>query len=256
MSRILLFLAIFPASLLAYSRDYAPFRPGHEPRGWRLEEMTKETFDDEGGTNTFSGRSGMRLHFARYVSAEGNRIYAWLSADGVQMMKGVLVSDFYYFPRDAYVSDLNGDGRDDFVAWLPSGGNGLAAQIWQRVIFYSNRDRYEVDSRRVYDADTNDFLDLGHRSATIVRTMFLYGDRGRDRRIHNYWVYTLDGFISGRLTDTNSRLPGFPKWIMYTYGANHDATRQLTHEQKERLWREATSRPEMNSPHRPEENRH
>lgn len=256
MRRLLLFLAIFPAGLLAYSRDYAPFRPGHEPRRWKLEEMTKETLDDEGGTNTFSGRSGMRLHFARYAGAEGSRIYAWLSVDGAQLMKGVLVSDFYYFPREAYVSDLNADGRDDFVAWLPSGGNGLASQVSQRVILYSDQGGYQVVSERVYDAATNDFLDLGHGSSTIVRTLFIYGERGRDRRVHNYWVYALQGFVDGTLAECNSRLPGFPKWIMYTYGPNHHATRQLTKEQKERLWREVIARPETNSPHRQEEKRH
>jgi hypothetical protein len=236
--------------LCGYWDDYGPFAPGREPRRWKLERIEPSLSDDEGGVTRFGEKSGIELTLKRRDATDGVTMSVQLERSGEVLLTETDVSDFYYFPSEAWISDLNGDGRTDFTFALPSGGNGLASQISQRVIVYSSPSGYQVDSRWSFNADVNDFLDLGDGSATVVWTSFIYGEEGRDGKVHNYWVYRLQGFVRGELGEVNGRIGGFPRWIMYTFGPNHRPTRQLTEGQKERLWRESMRPGGENSPHR------
>ena len=251
MKSVVVLLLLSGAPLLGYWPDYGPFQPGREPQRWKLERVAPHHADDEAGVARFSLSSGLDLTLRRRDAADGVMISAELSrsADGLFLAE-TDVSDFYYFPSEVWTSDLNRDGKPDVVFALPSGGNGLAAQISQRVIVYSSPAGYQVDSRWTFDADVNDFLDLGNGSATIVWTSFIYGEEGRDGRAHNYWVFQLQGFVRGELREVNARRGGFPRWIMYTFAPNHRPTRQLTPEQKARLWRNSMMPGGESSPHR------
>lgn len=58
------------------------------------------------------------------------------------------------------------------------------------------------------------------------------GERTRDGREHNFWVYDLHRIDGNRFVLANTDQPGFPKWVWFTNKANHAETTQLSHEQK------------------------
>jgi hypothetical protein len=91
-----------------------------------------------------------------------------------------------------------------------------------------------------FDAETRDLFDLdGDGSPEFVHCMFVGGEVGRDGKSHNYWVYNLLRFSGTDIVSANRADHRFPKWIMFSHEANHTETRQLTADQRERLWRSA-----------------
>ena len=90
--------------------------------------------------------------------------------------------------------------------------------------------------------DTNDFLDVrGDGDFQFVQMNFVSTApmRGKDGASHNYWVYNLFKVEGSELTLDNSLLSGFPKWILYTFRANHSETDQLTEDQRRKLFEPA-----------------
>ena len=75
----------------------------------------------------------------------------------------------------------------------------------------------------------------------IVQTTFIHGEKGRDGRAHNYWVYHLLE-VDGNQVRISRRSRLFPKWVWYTHKENHKETTQLTAEQKRRLWHDYVKR--------------
>jgi hypothetical protein len=85
------------------------------------------------------------------------------------------------------------------------------------------------------DPDARDFLSVGHTCA-LLQLAPLYVDNTRDGKGDYFWVYNLLRFDGGATGDANELLPGFRKWILYTYKANHRATTLLSDEQKAATW--------------------
>ena len=71
----------------------------------------------------------------------------------------------------------------------------------------------------------------------LLHTMFIFGEPGKDGRRHNYWGYSLIDFDGASMRCANGP-NGFLRWIAYTVKPNYMETRQLTDEQKARLWNE------------------
>src|SRR5450759_334459 len=94
-----------------------------------------------------------------------------------------------------------------------------------------------------YYAEPTDLLDLNQDGNPVyVHTLFVYGEKGKDGRTHNYWVYNLLGFSGTDIVSANAMDSRFPKWVWFKFKPNHADTDQLTSEQKKRLWIEAWKR--------------
>ncbi len=88
-----------------------------------------------------------------------------------------------------------------------------------------------------YDVEERDFMDVNQDGkAEFLHTTFVFGEAGKDGKLHNYWVYNLLKFSGTNLVSANALDARLPRWIWYTYKPNHKDTDQLTAAQRERLW--------------------
>jgi hypothetical protein len=140
--------------------------------------------------------------------------------------------------RLAFWADLNGDGREDFVALVWSGGCGLGGYRCDVAFALSSEEGYRITPLGpTMGPGANDFVDLGDGRCRFVHTSFVYGrgEPGTDGKPHNYWVYNLLEFEGDRVVVSRAD-PRFPRWVWYTHAPNHEETSIITAEQKERLW--------------------
>lgn len=106
------------------------------------------------------------------------------------------------------------------------------------IFVISDRDVYKIFMTWSLYPTTSDFVDLrGDGHFEFVQTGFVATEplRGKDGRSHNYWLYSLLKLEGSSLELDESMKPGFPKWILYTFRANHSETDQLTEGQKRQL---------------------
>ena len=207
-------------TLLLYPALWGPFEPGTEPRALAVRRI-EAAMDGPRASFRFAGS------VVGIEQVSGEDPYVVVDLDGKTVSR---VARGYQLAREAFVADFNEDGKDDLALFLPSGGNGLAADIHWLVLLLSAKDRYVSHTLLTMAPSQNDFVIVKGRPA-IIRTSFVYGERGRDGREHNYWVYeTL------RIRGTKIATIGQRKWVMFTFGENHRATTQLTPAQKRRLW--------------------
>ena len=137
-----------------------------------------------------------------------------------------------------YAANLNRDGKPDFVAHVYLGGCGLAACDNVIVFALSSGDGYKISTLNILCPSADDLIDLRKDGGCqFIKTDFIYGDLGKDGKAHNYWVYNLYEVLGAELRSANRLIPGFPKWVWWSFKENHKATNQLTEDQKAKLWR-------------------
>jgi hypothetical protein len=139
----------------------------------------------------------------------------------------------------AYSADLNGDGVLDYILTIHHGTVGAIGGGLQDVVFVlSAGDRYAVSMVTSLYVGPDDFLDVSGRFHFLYTDVFGVREqvRGKDGQHHSYWIYSLLGVEGGTVRLNNSAMPGFPKWIFWTFRANHDETDQFTPEQKAKLF--------------------
>lgn len=138
-------------------------------------------------------------------------------------------------------ADLNGDGKQDFVIRTLLGGCGTIYTFSCNLTFVlSTGDTYDVTSTDGLWSSPDYFVDVnGDGVCEAIHTRFVegHGETARDGKSHNYWVYNLLELKTGKAALRNDLVPGFPKWIWYTYEPNHQATTMITEAQKKRLWK-------------------
>lgn len=138
---------------------------------------------------------------------------------------------------ESYTADLNADGRADCVIFMGLGGCGLAAQQSRVTFLLSSPAGYTSRGIVSYNVDPNDCVDIKGR-AYWLRNSFVFGEAGKDGKVHNYWVYDLLRFSEAELVPDNNGEGALPKWVLYSFDSNHRDTDQLTAEQRMRLWRQ------------------
>ena len=139
---------------------------------------------------------------------------------------------------EVFDCDLNGDNQPDFIVNVWSGGCGLAADGSEATILLSGKDGYRATSFYLFDFGKQDLVRFKPQGSVYFIFNDLIGSDGektRDGREHNFWVYNLKRIDGNRLVPADADQPGFPKWVWFTNKNNHEETTQLTQEQKNRL---------------------
>lgn len=189
--------------------------------------------------------SGVEVLRLSWIGDEGYRLS--LTASGPTAPFSMPVEGSPICDSEASTTDLNRDGIPDFILVTHSGGNGLAAQITYITFLLSSPAGYIGHTVFSFDSEPRDLVDLdGDGSPEFVHCMFVGGEVGRDGKSHNYWAYNLLRFSGTDIVSVNRADRRFPKWIMFSHDANHTETRQLTADQRERLWLRAWQ-PEIRS---------
>ena len=221
--------------------DYAPFAPGSAPKPFPVAECRRVPAE---ATSTGA------VSECRFIPATASwpmlrvvktaaecQAISLIGEDGSEQLPVLEVPGASGFVR-AYEARLNRDAAPDFILETWDGGCGLAFLISNLTFLLSTNGSYRAHTIAGYAFDVADMIDMDNDGQPeLLHTMFIFGEPGKDGRRHNYWVYSLIGF-DGASMRCNNGLNGFPKWIAYTFKPNHMETRQLTDEQKARLWRE------------------
>ena len=239
------------AKVLAYPTNYGPFPPGHEPAAMPLEncELIREV--KAIGTNEFQNLDGAvrEYHLHAVGQSQQHSILelrgtpnGWTillrEANGKNLLLAPFTNSMTDSQMEVSAGDLNGDGRLDFVVNVWSGGCGLASEGSEVTFLLSGKDGYRAAAFFLYDFGKQDLVRFKAGGPVYFIFNDLIGSGGektRDGRDHNFWVYDLYRIEGNRLVPANAEQPGFPKWIWFTNKANHVETTQLTHEQKNRL---------------------
>lgn len=136
-------------------------------------------------------------------------------------------------------TDLNRDGTPDFVVTSWSGGSGLAAGFAGLTIFLSNGDSYSAHLVETNAPAPTDFFRLpGSDECLLVQTSYIHasGDFTSDSKPHSFWAHNLLRFSGSEILAADAAVPGFPKWIWFTYRPNSQPTTLLSEQSKKALW--------------------
>jgi hypothetical protein len=239
----------FVASLqvFGYPDRYGPFGPGYKPSPVPLAscELVSESA---------AGSSGIRKESRRYRSntpakrpnqltvAMQETTSGWtvavLDAQGKTMMLAPMTNSMPSDHMEVFSCELNGDGRPDFIVNVWSGGAGLSASGSEAAILLSSKRGYRGTSFYLYDFGREDLVQFKSMGPVYLILNDLIGNNGektRDGRNHNFWVYELCRIDGDRFVLAPLDRLGFPKWIWFTSNPNHSETTQLTCDQKARL---------------------
>ncbi len=224
--------------------NYAPFDEGQSPRPFpvrRCATVAREESQAEHGfpVRTLARDDGTPPSALVRVGPVPNGFGTVMSVlgPGGETVAGPFRVSNYFRPGRAYWADLNGDGREDFVQVLNSGGCGLGGARSDLGIALSSDRGYIMVSIHTMFARPEDFIDLGDGRCRLVQTTFVpgRGEKGTDGKPHNYWVHHLIEFDGPRALVSRAD-PRFPVWVWYTHRPNHEETTIITAEQKRRLW--------------------
>ncbi len=115
---------------------------------------------------------------------------------------------------EVYVTDLNLDGRPDYVLVMPGGGAGLAGEHCQVLVAWSGPRRYRIVDFRSLGFGPEDLIDLdGDGRVELVQTAFTRAEAS-DGQTHGYWVHRLLELDGDRLRPRPGRAPVF---IQFTF---------------------------------------
>lgn len=214
--------------------DYGPFLPGKEPPRFKLTSWVR--------------LAQAKLH---YEFAETGRSYPRLTLDWdgktttcqVQLKQrdGTAIisthTDALSNGADVFTADLNGDKIPDFIIETYTAANGLGPDRCLTFLL-SIPKGYVVQSLvgndLVPDKVFFDPKQDGH--PVMLLTRLVYGEKGKDGNVHNYWVSNLLSFDGGKIVLANTRDSRFPFWTLYTFKPNHTPESQLTPAQRASLW--------------------
>ncbi len=241
--------------VLAYPANYGPFQPGHEPAAVQLHKCelareVKSPADDIAGAvreyRLPAAESGRRqITLVLHGTTNGWKIN--LRNDrGKNLMPATFTNSMTSSQMEVSGCDLNGDGQPDFIVNIWSGGCGLAADGSEVTFLLSSKDGYRAASFYLYAFGNEDLVRFKPQGPVYFIFNDLIGSDGektRDGREHNFWVYELKRIDGDRFVTADADQPGFPKWVWFTDRPNHDETTQLTPAQKSELLKKHQSDP-------------
>ncbi len=223
----------------AYSGEHGPFEEGSRPRVFRTGPCRLAARGEAAGGGAEFQRSDRkppraRARLVRYSDSAGVFMSVRSTAGG-ELAPAVRISESH---RRAAVlwADLNGDGREDFIALVVTGEVTAGGPVCDVGFALSSGRGYRVTVVRTVAAGGSDFIDAGEGTCRFVQTSFVCGEVGEGETafFRGYFVYNLLEFRGDRVV--LCRADGrFPKWVEQTAGENHgDAG--LTDDEKAMLW--------------------
>jgi hypothetical protein len=227
-------------SLNAHLPEYSPFPSTQEVKLFPVQKLAVWTTEQPDGNSylneshrTRGSRNPILLRSQRKTDDGSNlTILTW---DKKRLAGPFHISSSPVEPY-GYFADLNGDGALDYIVIIGYGNNGVC----DIAFVVSQANGYKVSMVTTLYSGESDFLDLrGDGQFYFLHSSIFNIDeqiRGKDGQHHNYWIYNLLALEGGALKPANSSASGFPKWILWTFRANHDETDQFTAEQKLRLF--------------------
>ena len=230
-----------------YPADYAPFEPGAAPKQFPVIELKEVPSQSSDSQCTFAepSPSSPRIVLTWAATDEkGCCTLSVISPNGTKILPGATIHASSPTPRKVTVYEalLNEDDKPDYVIAALSGGCGLACEINDVAFVLSKGDSYSITRIVCWAFDNADFVDLNKDGrAQIIITSFVGGEKGKDGKGHNYWVFNIFQFKGTQIVSGNALDHRFPCWVLYKFKPNHQNTDQLTPEQRMRCWREAWS---------------
>lgn len=235
------------AKVLGYPISYGPFPPGHEPSviaitQCKLEREVKSPLDEIDGTIReyrlpAAGQGQKQITLALRGTTKSWEINLH-DAQGKNLLSVPVTNSMTTAQMDVFECDLNGDSQPDFMVNIWSGGCGLAADGSEVTFLLSAKDGYRATSFYLYGFGKQDLIQFKPQGPVYFVLNDLIGSNGektRDGREHNFWVYSLNRIEGSQFIPADADQPGFPKWVWFTNKDNHEETTQLTQEQKSRL---------------------
>jgi len=214
----------------------------HFSLGKRLNPFALSPLDDIDGTvqqyriradGQRQGQTTLTLH-----GTTNGWIVAISDTHGKSLMSAPFTNSMTSSLMEVFSGDLNQDGIPDFIVNVWSGGTGLAMDGSEVTFLLSSKDGYRASSFCHYAFGKEDVVRFSaHGPVYFIRNQLIGndGEKTRDGRDHNFWVYNLNRIEGSRFLPADADQPGFPKWVWFTDQANHDETTQLSQEQKNRL---------------------
>jgi hypothetical protein len=239
---------MFSGICFGYPEPYGPFEKNEKPKLFKIHSCKEVRPKDP--NSWYEGQeamvayseSGREVHI-RYHPKENHVTAALLDINEKVICGPVVILSLCSPMSNVYQADLNGDNKEDFIILTSTMGCGLAAHGCMSTFVLSSYKDYKITPVYSMSPGPEDFVTLDDDGkCCFVHTSFVYGEKGRDGKVHNYWVYNLLRFWGNKVILDNSVDGRFPKWIWYTFKPNNKATTQLNEEQKKRLWEEQKER--------------
>jgi hypothetical protein len=135
-------------------------------------------------------------------------------AHGKNLMPTPFTNSMMTSQLEVYSCDLNGDNQHDFIVNVWSGGCGLAADGSEVTFLLSGKDGYRATSFYLYAFGNEDLVRFNAHGPVYFIFNDLIGNDGektRDGRNHNFWVYNLNRIDGNRFVSADGDQSGFPR---------------------------------------------
>ena len=226
-----------------YPDEYAPFY-GKGPAVFRTHPCSLVRNDSEDALTYARGdgrKAAARIRISRGSGQDsGAVLMSVVDAAGRTVARPQRIADSALVIPPAFWADLNGDGREDFVALVVTAIGGSACEC-DVGFALSSKNGYRITGvRSTRGPGANDFLDLGKGRVGFIHTALI---RKRDPERpkatpENFFVYSMLEVKDDRLvlSKADPRFAGFPKWVPLASGPRPAAAPTLAGAERARLW--------------------
>ncbi|MBF0546700.1 MAG: VCBS repeat-containing protein [Candidatus Riflebacteria bacterium] len=229
------FCLLFQSSILAFAFN-GGYSPGYEPfpKAMKVKMIPGQKEDIQRSNSTVWKLPFPKNRFAKMTLSSGEEAILFFEyPTESQTFSLVNVQPFF---NECWVTELNGDGKPDFVLVFTGTGCGLASEYTDVIFALSKKDGYVLRGLKSMGFGSEDIVDINcDGKPEIIHSELIYGGPGKDGKFHNYWVYT---FFNIHETEFEKAKTFSQEWIQFKFRKNHIPTNQLTSQQKARFWNE------------------
>jgi len=206
-----------------YPDEYGPFE-GKGPTILRTYQCA--LVGTEGGSIVYAprkaGAGDARVRLSRGSGTERDAVFmSVVDAQGRVLGGPTRIADTAIVMPPAFWADLNGDGREDFVAVVVTAIGGSACTCDMGFALSSGKGYRVTAVRSTRGPGANDFLDLGEGRVGFVHTALIKRrpSRAPGAQPESFFVYSMLEVKGDRLVlieadaEADPRLAGFPKWV-------------------------------------------
>jgi hypothetical protein len=155
------------------------------------------------------------------------------------------------FLDTVHSTDLNGDGKPDFVLELSFHGNGLAAVHTQALFIVSDPKGYRYSHFKDITSPALSQFGSAERSAVLASaaTIFNVGRfasalggpqsgkvKTSDGKPHVFFVFDLLGFMPAESLPILIKQASYPRWVLFQQRADASETKLISAQEKSKLW--------------------